>query len=91
MQIKTNPILKSASAVIKEMQYNSGDRLKFTGISGKFKTVVVDIPQGNKTIGFTFYTCTDNGGKDYASVGIGTQWWMAENLAWLPAVSCLRD
>jgi len=69
------------------MQYNTGDRIKFTGISGNYKTVVTDIPVQNKTINFNFASCVDPDNKNYTTVTLGSQIWMAENLAYLPAVS----
>jgi uncharacterized protein (TIGR02145 family) len=84
------PIKKSKGAASNvEMQYNDGDRLKFTGIAGKHKTVVMDTPSSSKTIGFRFISCIDPDGRGYEIVEIGNQWWMAENLAYLPNVSPL--
>jgi len=64
----------------KEMQYNTGDRLLITGISGNFRTILTDIPTQSKTIVFTFVPCTDADGNNYPVVKIGSRLWTAENL-----------
>jgi uncharacterized protein (TIGR02145 family) len=63
-----------------EMEYSAGDRIKYTGISGNYSTVITDIPTENKTITFNFTSCTDGDNLNYPVVFIGTQIWMAENL-----------
>lgn len=63
-----------------DMEYSEGDRLKFTGISDIYKTVLTDIPTSNKTIIFNFIACTDGDNNNYSVVDIGGQIWMAENL-----------
>ncbi len=64
-----------------EMQYTTGDRLKFTGISvGVYRTIFMLVPANNQTITFNFVNCTDADGNHYSVVQAGAQMWMAENL-----------
>jgi uncharacterized protein (TIGR02145 family) len=62
------------------MTYTSGERLKYTAVSGNNKTVMTDIPTANKTVTFTFTECKDGDNNYYPVVQINTQLWMAENL-----------
>jgi uncharacterized protein (TIGR02145 family) len=63
-----------------DMAYTTGDRLKFTGSSGNYRTIITDVPASSKTINFNFVACRDGDFNIYPVVAIGTQVWMAENL-----------
>lgn len=79
VNVVTAQNLRNTEAVV-QMQYNSGDILKFTGMSGIYETVVTLVPVADQTLSFTFIQCTDINGNNYPVVQIGNQWWMAENL-----------
>lgn len=78
--------LKSAQNLV-QMQYNEGESLLLKGISGNYSRVLTLIPTESQTVNFEFIACTDSAGMHYPVVTIGTQTWMAKNLAWLPSVS----
>jgi hypothetical protein len=78
-EIKEIKETKSTQGII-DMIYSSGERLKFTAVSGNFGTIITDIPESNKIETFDFMACTDGDGNNYPIVQIGKQVWMAENL-----------
>jgi uncharacterized protein (TIGR02145 family) len=77
--IKSSDASKGNMATI-DMTYATGDRLRFTGVSGVYSTIVTDIPASDKLITFNFLACKDGDNNDYPVVTINNQYWMAENL-----------
>jgi uncharacterized protein (TIGR02145 family) len=62
------------------MYYQDGDQLLLLGHSGSYTTVYPLVPTSNYTVYFNFVPCIDPEGHPYATVAIGSQIWMAQNL-----------
>ncbi|MBN2612159.1 MAG: T9SS type A sorting domain-containing protein [Bacteroidales bacterium] len=71
--------LKTTTGTI-GMKFNAGDRLKLTGMSGSFSTVLTIVPASDTSLAFGFVKCTDADSNHYPVVTIGTQTWMETNL-----------
>ena len=69
-----------------EMEYNDGELLRFTGVSGNMTTIVMSTPTLSHDITFDFYECKDAAGRYYPIVYAGGYMWMAEDLGATPSV-----
>jgi uncharacterized protein (TIGR02145 family) len=67
--------------------YALSDIIRYTFTSGTYITILTNSPNSSINCEVEFAACTDNDGKNYSILRIGSQIYMAENLAWLPELN----
>jgi uncharacterized protein (TIGR02145 family) len=80
-------ILSLKNTTVYSLGYSYGDIILYRNMTGIYTTIITDSPTESKNYEVEFSACTDSEGKNYAIVKVGSQTWMAENLAYLPAVN----
>jgi len=89
----TNIATRNGSKNTVQMSYTTGNQMRFTGFSGALSDIVNDVPTLSKTIDFIYSSSSCGAilidGRDsnqYQTILIGSQCWLAKNLAYLPSV-----
>jgi len=75
----------------KSAMVDEADIMHATLYSGEKITRISDAPQQSKSYVVDFNECKDKDGRIYPVVKIGDQYWMGENLAYLPGVNPVSE
>jgi uncharacterized protein (TIGR02145 family) len=89
---KPKSIEKNAKNIV-QMPYTFGDQMLYIGFSDIYSEDIIDVPTLTQTLNFEFSLSSCGGSyidsrdsNQYATVRIGNQCWMKENVKYLPSV-----
>ncbi len=81
-RVQTLPAIATYASPFKAeyLEYTEGDILRFTGETGKMRTIMMNTPHSSHPVYFDFFKCEDADGYNYTIVRVGDMMWMAEDL-----------